>query len=234
MERELAKLVFDAEQAGLDELTPALEVGYDEGARRLTSMERAVAAVLTVTAIRRLWASTERKASDQARERWLRTLRANGIADMVRSPDLPDRDRKRWLGENEERFALLRDRVRRSTASHLRLLRDRGVQAVTAAKDLMENGLPSYHGRMRGRAVVIAQDQLWTLSGMIARHQQMDIGVPSFIWTTMEDSRVRDAHRSLHGREFTWGNLPSEGYPGVPINCRCKAVPVLPAGRKRS
>jgi SPP1 gp7 family putative phage head morphogenesis protein len=43
------------------------------------------------------------------------------------------------------------------------------------------------------------------------------------------DERVRDEHEGLDGEQFDYDDLPSEGLPGEPIQCRCYAEPVLSA-----
>lgn len=76
------------------------------------------------------------------------------------------------------------------------------------------------------RAALIARDQVGKFYGKVNENRQRTLGVDRFIWRTVNDERVRDDHRSLEGRIFTWANAP-EGGPGAPINCRCNAEPVL-------
>lgn len=78
-----------------------------------------------------------------------------------------------------------------------------------------------------GRAARIARDQTLTLYGQINADRQQELGVTRFIWRTMNDERVRDEHRELEGQVFSYDDLPDEGLPGQPINCRCHAEPVL-------
>ena len=57
------------------------------------------------------------------------------------------------------------------------------------------------------------------------RHRQL--GIEMFTWQSSEDERVRPTHRDLDGQEFAWNDLPPEGAPGWPIQCRCVALPIV-------
>lgn len=59
-------------------------------------------------------------------------------------------------------------------------------------------------------------------------------GLTSYIWQTREDERVRDGHRALNQRVFSWNEPPivnpytgKRCHPGEDMNCRCIAIPVL-------
>lgn len=56
-------------------------------------------------------------------------------------------------------------------------------------------------------------------------HKENDIF--EFEWTSMRDNRVRPLHQDLDGRIFSYANLPDEGLPGEPPNCRCVETPVF-------
>lgn len=79
----------------------------------------------------------------------------------------------------------------------------------------------------RNRARVIARDQIGKLNGQLNRTRQQEIGVSRFIWRTARDERVRDEHEELEGKEFSYDDPPSEGFPGEPIQCRCYPEPVF-------
>lgn len=79
------------------------------------------------------------------------------------------------------------------------------------------------------RAKTIARDQTSKLNSSINSFRQRSAGVKSYEWSTSRDERVRDSHADNEGKEFDWGNPPSEtGDPGDDVNCRCVAVPVIP------
>lgn len=80
----------------------------------------------------------------------------------------------------------------------------------------------------RNRARLIARDQVSTLYSQVNQTRQKAIGGTHYIWRTVRDERVRDEHEPLEGRKFSWEKgHPTEGHPGVPVQCRCYAEPVL-------
>lgn len=230
LEADLREPVIEAEQAGLDVLVPVVESeGYDAGLAKTAAMAAAVAVLLSDRKIKQVWARTMDTAAKDADEHWRREAKRAAILDRLNDPSLSELDRLRWLRENEKRFVRLRDRVKAETETDMKVARDRGVRPETYAKILREHGLPTHNGLMRGRAVVIASDQLWSLAGLIAKTQQLDAGIGRFTWRTMGDARVRDSHAALAGKVFAWTKPPSIGLPGEGINCRCWGEPVIPA-----
>lgn len=102
-----------------------------------------------------------------------------------------------------------------------------------------------YHtGKYRAR--FLARDQMAKLNGQINKEQQQDAGVTEYIWRTVGDERVRESHKKLNGRKFSWSNPPivddktqRRCAPMEDYQCRCVPIPVfnknvtLPvAGRK--
>ena len=82
------------------------------------------------------------------------------------------------------------------------------------------------------RALFIARDQIAKLNGDIQRAQQQEAGIHEYIWSTVEDERVRKSHRELNGKKFSWDDPPesSDGrrcHPGQDFNCRCIGRPVF-------
>ena len=79
----------------------------------------------------------------------------------------------------------------------------------------------------RNRAKLIAVDQIGKLYGDITKARHQELGVTSYTWHTVQDERVRPAHRPREGQVFQYKNPPWDGPPGHPIRCRCFADPVL-------
>ena len=77
------------------------------------------------------------------------------------------------------------------------------------------------------RAKLIARDQIATLNGQLTERRQTELGFTHYEWQTSEDERVREEHEALNGDIIAWANPPSDGHPGIPINCRCVALPVV-------
>lgn len=90
-------------------------------------------------------------------------------------------------------------------------------------------------------ARLLARDQLATLNGQITEHQQTDAGIKKYKWRTTGDGRVRDCHKALDGKIFSWDDPPEMWYdtkhgrvytgrhchPGRDYYCRCVAIPVF-------
>lgn len=86
----------------------------------------------------------------------------------------------------------------------------------------------------KGHARLIARDQIAKLNGELSRQQQLDAGVKEYIWSDSRDARVRDSHRSLNGKRFSWNDPPvvdikrgRRCHPGQDYQCRCAALPVF-------
>lgn len=79
----------------------------------------------------------------------------------------------------------------------------------------------------RGRAQLIARDQVGKFYGAVNRARQAELGVTSYRWRTSLDERVRPEHAAREGKLFSWAEPPEDGAPGQPINCRCTAEPDL-------
>jgi SPP1 gp7 family putative phage head morphogenesis protein len=82
----------------------------------------------------------------------------------------------------------------------------------------------------RGR--FIARDQIGTVHGELTKRRQENAGLTRFRWSTSHDSRVRDSHRHLDGKVYTWaeGARNDRGdriWPGTDYQCRCTAEVVI-------
>lgn len=112
------------------------------------------------------------------------------------------------------------DRVRRTL---LQAYQGRWTQATLSAE------LTRVVGMSRRRADLIARDQTSKLYGQLTRYRSEQAGLTRFRWDTRLDSRVRDSHRALEGRTFTWASgAPPRGiFPGQEVNCRCVAQSVV-------
>lgn len=88
-------------------------------------------------------------------------------------------------------------------------------------------------GTSPARAAVIARTQVLALNATVtvARHQAA--GITRFKWSTVRDARVRPSHRDLDGHEYDYAEPPvvdgEATLPGHSPNCRCVAIPVIPA-----
>ncbi len=101
-----------------------------------------------------------------------------------------------------------------------------GLRHEDLAKQLARRGEVS-----ESRAELIARDQTLKTNAKVNELRQTNAGIEKYIWSSSHDERVREEHRELDGKTFRWDD-PDQGDegdpPGVPILCRCCAIPVMP------
>ena len=95
-----------------------------------------------------------------------------------------------------------------------------------STKELSEE-LQNAFNITRNRARLIARDQVGKLYGQLNQARQTSVGIKQFIWRTVRDDRVRDEHRALEGKRFSWAEGANGLFPGQDYQCRCYAEPVL-------
>ena len=82
-------------------------------------------------------------------------------------------------------------------------------------------------GLSLNRSRLIARDQIGTLNGQITKQRQTSAGITKYRWSTSKDERVRPDHQVREGKIFDWNKPPFDGHPGMPISCRCVAIPII-------
>lgn len=95
--------------------------------------------------------------------------------------------------------------------------------------------IKKHEGITLRRARLIAHDQTRKAFANINRVRLEKLGVSKFEWLHSAGGQTpRRLHQELSGHVFSWGNLPVADErtgqrcgPGVLINCRCVAVPVI-------
>lgn len=103
-----------------------------------------------------------------------------------------------------------------------------GRRHEAIAKDLEER-----FGVAESSARLVARDQTLTAMAEVNRIRQENMGVTRYIWRSVQDERVRNAHDEFDGNTYSWDDPPGDGspqegtHPGTAINCRCYADPIL-------
>jgi uncharacterized protein with gpF-like domain len=99
--------------------------------------------------------------------------------------------------------------------------------------------IAKYEGMTERRAKLIALDQTRKAYNLISKSKMEALGVTHFEFLHTGGSQSpRDSHLKMDGHIFSFANLISEqramnipekdlGYPGIPPNCRCRALPVI-------
>lgn len=101
----------------------------------------------------------------------------------------------------------------------------RGVLSGMSVKDIQKE-IKARYGVSDSRARLIAQDQTTKFHAQLTEYRLKSVGVEKYIWRSVQDSRVRPDHAERNGKEFSWDNPPSDGHPGQPVRCRCRAEAV--------
>lgn len=115
-------------------------------------------------------------------------------------------------------------------------IRDAVTRTITEGHSTrsLSRAIAERYGITRRRADLIATDQVGTLNGQITQERQTSLGIEEYIWDNVGDSRVRELHQDaptgLGNTVRRWDDPhPTEGHPGMPIRCRCTALPNLTA-----
>lgn len=91
------------------------------------------------------------------------------------------------------------------------------------------------------RSKLIAVDQTNKLHSAVTQERHTSLGIEAYEWSTLGDERVvgnpfgkypkptelHGNHFERNGKKFLWSVPPSDGHPGVPIRCRCRAKPII-------
>jgi len=140
-----------------------------------------------------------------------------------------------WIADNTARIESLRN----ESIARIRDDIETAVLSEARPEELAakweREGLPTLHGTLRGRAIVIARDQLGTLASQIAEHQQRALGVTHYTWDPMLSipRKHRPVHLNRAGARYSWDSPPPGGHPGSEIMCSCRAVADVSAAQLR-
>lgn len=145
---------------------------------------------------------------------------------------------------------LLKNVLNLSIENNVQLIKSIASQHLNAVGDIVyQNVLKGYspsqiydsiqsYGVTDRRAKLIAIDQTHKVNSTISRVKQEAVGFKFFKWLTANDERVRESHVHAGNAKtpygvgvYRWDDLPEvdgeKVSPGIPIRCRCVAVPVL-------
>ncbi|MGY3186459.1 minor capsid protein [Lysinibacillus sp. TE18511] len=81
----------------------------------------------------------------------------------------------------------------------------------------------------KNKAQFIAIDQAGTILGQMTAQRHQNIGIDKFTWYDAADERVRQSHKELSGKVFSYNDPPTVNgrvvLPGEDYRCRCVAIP---------
>lgn len=105
-----------------------------------------------------------------------------------------------------------------------------GVEKGWPSKKLRDK-IIEQTGITKSRAEFLAVDQAGTIMGQITASRHQNLGITSYTWDTSGDERVREKHRDLDGKVFSYDDPPEVNgrkvLPGEDYRCRCVAMPVF-------
>lgn len=93
-------------------------------------------------------------------------------------------------------------------------LRADALLTVQAAIESEGLDIASADGEQRALAV---------LSGFLNQAQQLAMQIEFYVWSTRQDSRVREGHAERDDMIFRWDTPPEGGHPTEDFGCRCYA-----------
>lgn len=143
---------------------------------------------------------------------------------------------RRWVDENVQKIKSIPN----DTLGSMREIILDGFRKGRTATDISKE-IQNEYSLTRRKAQAIARDQVASLNAKISQMQQTDAGCSKYRWSTSKDSRVRDCHKDLDGKVFSWDDPPEMWYetkagrvytgrrchPGEDYLCRCVAIPVF-------
>ena len=155
-----------------------------------------------------------------------KTLGVN-LSEDYYSGEFFDQLLEQWVDDN---VSLIKT-VPENMLDEMRKIVTEGYENGMMPKDMAKK-IEETFGMSRTHAEFIARDQMAKLSAQITQKEHRDAGVTKYEWSDSGDSRVRDSHKRLNGKVFSYDNPPeTDGgrhcNPGEDYNCRCVAIPVF-------
>lgn len=149
-----------------------------------------------------------------------------GIASNRQDADDLQALKEAWVQQNLD---LIKSIDSRTMERIRQALSDAIIQNVSSAElsKYLRDEIQKLAGTTVSRATLIGVDQVGKLNGMMTQYRQQYAGIDRYEWETAHDSRVRPAHRARQGKIYRWDEPPADGNPGMPIRCRCVALPVF-------
>lgn len=230
----MARLVIRAEREALALLLPEL---------RQDSLASALLSLGAVGDSLRRWLSdrlildtvtaTGERAQRMADDHWAAEVSRAVGRDVVLDRTPSRAVLQGWIANNTARIQGLRNETLERIRSDLETAVLSQVRPQELAAQWERDGLPTRNGRLRGRATLIARDQLGTLASQIAEAQARALGLTEYMWDDRPavSREQRPIHRGRRGARYKWTGAPPGGHPGREINCECRAVSVVSLDR---
>ncbi len=178
-----------------------------------------------------------RKSSVRDWKRIIRQTLGIDLADEYYSKEMYEYIIKRWIADNVSRIKSIPNQA----LDDMRQIMLDGFLNGRSVKDI-QRAIQSQYDVTKSKAAMLARDQISTLNAQFSQMQQKDAGCKKYRWSSSRDSRVRDCHKELDGKIFSWDDPPEMWYntkergrvmtgrkchPGEDFCCRCVAIPIF-------
>lgn len=180
---------------------------------------------------------TTKNASLREWKRAVRDTLGVNLLDDYYNGDFYAEQLRRWVDENVTKI----QSIHNSTLDDMNNIILEGYVKGKSTRNIQKDIQDRYNVN-RGKARMLARDQVSSLNAQITQKQQKDAGCDRYRWSTSKDSRVRDCHAELDGKIISWDDPPEMWYetksmgivytgrychPGEDYCCRCVAIPVF-------
>lgn len=105
----------------------------------------------------------------------------------------------------------------------------KGIRAESLQKTIKDR-----FGVSELKAKFLASQEIKLLTSKYKQAKYQEVGINKYRWSTSKDSRVREDHKDLNGKIFSFDDPPVENKdtgnranPGEPFGCRCVAIPII-------
>lgn len=102
--------------------------------------------------------------------------------------------------------------------------------------DSLVDMIEARFGVTRRKGAFLADQETSLLTSKFREERYRSAGVRDYIWATSHDERVREDHRHLDGKRFSFDSPPitnrstgARNNPGEDFRCRCVPIPVIEA-----
>jgi len=157
------------------------------------------------------------------------------VGDALGNKDLTDESRAKL---KEQYAESLMPYIKNFSADTIQELRETVEEnALTGYRfDTLIKRVQSRYDVSKSKAEFLARTETARYTSLHRRARFEESGITQYIWRTAGDARVREDHKKLNGKVFSYKHPPiidertgEHGNPGMTYNCRCSDEPIIPS-----
>ncbi len=165
------------------------------------------------------------------------TFRAS--AKILRiAPELSDQSRDRLRQDYTDNMELWIKKYSEEMIGDLRLVVEKN--ALEGFRfDKLISAIQNRYSVTQSKAKFLARQETSLFMSKFRQQRYAEAGVTMYRWSTSQDERVREDHKKLNGKSFSYSSPPivdsstgRRANPGEDFNCRCVDLPILNEGIK--